>query len=74
MPFYECYEVYEGFHSFLTLKDTKCEKRELQNYDFCRPDYCCFRCIIPKGSHIVYGKYGAKDAVVSDTIKVIEEV
>ena len=72
VPFYECYEVYEGFHSFLTLKDARNELKKLQEYDSCR--YCCFRCIIPKGTHVVYGKYCAKDAIVSEAIKVVEEV
>ena len=61
------YEINEGFHSFLTLKDAKNEK--IKDWDF-----RCFRCVIPKGSKIVYGTYEAKDAIVSEEIKIIEEV
>lgn len=73
---YNYCEISEGFHSFLNEKDAKDEKLDIQygnirNKDL---DLCCFRCVIPKGSKIVYGKYGAKDAIVSDTIKVVGEV
>lgn len=65
-------EVIEGFHSFLNKKDAKYEMARLQVHDYAW--YCCFRCVIPKGSHIVYGTYGSKDSVVSEAIKVVEEV
>lgn len=69
-----CYEIYKGFHSFLTLEDAKDEKTNLQESELKDWNFRCFRCIIPKGSNIVYGKFGTKDAVVSEEIKIIEEV
>ena len=65
------YEINEGFHSFLNEEDAKREKRLIEDFFF---TYGCFRCIIPKGSNIVYGKFGTKDAVVSEEIKIIEEI
>lgn len=70
------YEIIEGFHSFLNEKDAKDEKLDIQQ---CRNKdidwkFRCFRCVIPKGSNVIYGKYGTKDAIVSDTIKVVKEV
>ena len=64
-----CYEINKGFHSFLTLEDAKDEMESLHCDAF-----RCFRCVIPKGSKIVYGTYLAKDAIVSEEIKIIEEV
>lgn len=70
------YEIHEGFHSFLNEKDAKLEESTLR---YCKVqdgylDFCCFRCIIPKGSEIIYGKYCEKDAIVSEAIKIIERV
>lgn len=71
-------KITEGFHSFLNEKDAKIEKVYIQGGDFRDKKFvwnlCCYKCIIPKGTNVVYGKYGAKDAVVSEAIKVIEEV
>lgn len=64
------YQINEGFHSFLTLKDAENEQRRTLQWD----EYRCFRCMIPKGSKIVYGKYAKKDAIVSEAIKIVEEV
>lgn len=64
-----CYEIYKGFHSFLTLEDARDEMESLLCVAF-----RCFRCVIPKGSKIVYGIYEAKDVIVSEEIKIIEEV
>jgi hypothetical protein len=68
------YEINEGFHSFLYEEDAKDEKMDFQYGKFKDWDFRCFRCIIPKGSKIVYGTYGAKDAIVSEEIKIIEEI
>lgn len=68
------YEINEGFHSFLYQEDANNEKTNWQQYQFKSAILRCFRCIIPKGSKIVYGKYDEKDAIVSEAIKIIEEV
>lgn len=69
------YEISEGFHSFLYEEDVKNEKILLQSYsNYKNWDFRCFRCVIPKGSKIVYGIYNAKDAIVSEEIKIIEEI
>jgi hypothetical protein len=77
-PFFNRYycKITEGFHSFLNEEDAKIKKRRIQMTSFSDKSLhlCCFRCIIPKGSNVVYGKYEAKDAVVSEAIKIIEEV
>ena len=67
------YVVHEGFHSFLTLEDAK-DSVKLFSGDCFERVFRCFRCIIPKGSNIVYGKFGTKDAIVSEEIKIIGEV
>lgn len=70
-------EVTKGFHSLLNKEDIKIEKVYMQNYLIIfneNQKYYCFRCIIPKGSRIVYGKYGSKNAIVSEAIKIVEEV
>lgn len=64
-------KITEGFHSFLKEEGAWREKMLLQDFYI---TYVCFRCVIPKGSKIVYGIYNAKDAIVSETIKIIEEV
>ena len=65
------YSIGKGFHSFLREEDVWSEKMRIQDFN---STYGCFRCVIPKGSHIVYGTYGSKDSVVSEAIKVVEEV
>lgn len=68
-------EINEGFHSFLYKEDAKNEKIDFLQYCKIKDWFLgCYRCVIPKGSKIVYGTYGAKDAVVSEAIKIIEEV
>lgn len=70
-------EVTKGFHSLLNEEDIRSEKVYMQDSLIIfnkHQKYYCFRCIIPKGSRIVYGKYGSKDSVVSEAIKVVEEV
>ena len=67
-------KITEGFHSFLYEEDAKNEKADFQDSKFKDWDFRCFRCVIPKGSKIVYGTYEAKDAIVSEEIKIIEEV
>ena len=74
--FCSLYTIHEGFHSLLNKEDAEDEKMDIQRSMIADTgwDFCCFQCIIPKGSNIVYGKYGAKDAIVSEAIKIIEEL
>lgn len=65
------YEVYEGFHSFLTLEDASNE-RKICSYSHISA--CCYKCIIPKGTKVIYGEFYTYDAIVSEAIKVIEEL
>lgn len=70
------YKITAGFHSFLNKEDVESEKKWMQTYNFNDGtwDFCCFRCIIPKGTNVVYGKYNEKDTIVSEAIKIVEEV
>lgn len=75
-PYFDCtyYKIKEGFYSFLNEEDAKSEKIWIEDYCIGNWNLCCFRCIIPKGTNVVYGKYCKKDVIVSEAIKVIEEV
>lgn len=75
-PHFNCISctIKEGFHSFLKEEYAWREKMWLEDFCIGYWNLCCFKCIIPKGSSIVYGSYGAKDVVVSEAIKIIEEV
>lgn len=71
-------QIGEGFYSFLNEADAKSETGWIKNLRkwLKSPSWrlCCYKCIIPKGANVVYGKYNGKDTVVSEAIKVIEEV
>ena len=58
--------VNEGFHSFLTKEDANTYKTEFFNY----PEAVLCKCIIPKGSTIVYND----SEIVSNQIIFIEEL
>ena len=58
--------VNEGFHSFLTKEDANDYKTKLFNY----PEAVLCKCIIPKGSTIVYND----SEIVSNQIIFIEEL
>ena len=58
--------INEGFHSFLTKKDADDYKTKLFNY----PKMVLCKCIIPKGSTIVYNN----SEIVSNQIIFIEEL
>ena len=58
--------VNEGFHSFLTKEDANAYKTKLFNY----PEVVLCKCIIPKGSTVVYNN----SEIVSNQIIFIEEL
>ena len=58
--------VNEGFHSFLTKEDANNYKTKLFNY----PETILCKCIIPKGSTVVYNN----SEIVSNQIIFIEEL
>lgn len=58
--------VNEGFHSFLTKEDTNNYKTKLFNY----PKTILCKCIIPKGSTVVYNN----SEIVSNQIIFIKEL
>ena len=58
--------VNEGFHSFLTKEDANTYKTEFFNY----PEAVLCKCIIPKGSTVVYND----SEIVSNQIIFIEEL
>ena len=58
--------INEGFHSFLTKEDADDYKTKLFNY----PEAVLCKCIIPKGSTIVYNN----SEIVSNQIIFIEEL
>lgn len=63
--------VDEGFHSFERLQsaaDFLCSRRAVL------PKCTIYKCIIPKGATMIYGRFGEFSAIVSDTIKVVKEV
>ena len=77
--FHDYCQIGEGFHSFLNEADAKGETgwvKDLRKWIKYPNSWrlCCYKCIIPKGTKVVYGKYNAKDTVVSEAIKVIEEI
>ena len=58
--------INEGFHSFLTKKDANNYKTKLFNY----PETVLCKCIIPKGSTVVYNN----SEIVSNQIIFIKEL
>ena len=64
-------EINEGFHSFLTLEDSLPERKFFSQGNI---SACCYKCIIPKGTKVVYGEFGIYNAIVSEAIKIVEEL
>ncbi len=61
--------VKKGFHSFLypidAIKLKFITSLEVSNYKV-------YKCVIPKGTKIIYGKYFVWPSIVSEAIKVVE--
>lgn len=69
---YEHKFVKEGFHSFERFQSAKAFlhlRRKLL------PKGCCiYKCIIPKGTRLIFGDFNNFSSIVSEAIKIIEEV
>jgi len=64
--------VYEGFHSFERLESAKAFLIIRQGF---LPAGCCvYKCIIPKGTRMIFGKFSNFSSIVSEAIKIIEKV
>lgn len=70
---YEHKFVREGFHSFERFESAKAFLLYTQRRQFC-PEYCIYKCIIPKGTKMVYGYFGGRSSIASEAIKIIEKI
>lgn len=60
--------VKKGFHSFPYLRDAI----KLKDMNSLRvSNYKVYKCVIPKGTKIIYGKYFIWPSIVSEAIKVV---
>lgn len=66
------FEVRQGFHSFEQFQTAKAFLLYIQR-PF-RSGYCAYKCIIPKGTKMVYGYFSGRPSIASETIKIIEEI
>lgn len=62
----------EGFHSFERFESAKAFLIIRQGF---LPTGCCvYKCIIPKGTRMICGKFGDFSSIVSEAIIIIEKV
>ena len=66
------FEVYKGFHSFEQFQSAKAFLLDTQRQF--RSGYCVYKCIIPKGTRMIFGDFNGRPSIASEAIKIIEEV
>ena len=68
---YEHKFVREGFHSFERFQSAKAFLYLRRKF---LPGYCIYKCIIPKGTRMIFGDFSDFSSIASEAIKIIKSL